>query len=165
MNIIKKPNRILILAFVIFFTIPLSSAVSTTVVISPVGAGTVTVTSPVGTKIVTSSATITVLSGSMVTYRATPKSGFAFNRFVDVWGKKSATSTLNPWTDSVSSNDKVTAVFIPVPTINTGVTRPTPTPSINTGPTQPTPTPSRTISIGGKLITNFRYWSVPIFYK
>jgi len=117
-------NKLLILAFVILFAIPLSSAVSTTVVISPQGAGTVTVvaTSPASNTIVTSSTTITVNSGSQVTYLATPKTGYKFDHFYDVWGSKSETSTQNPWLDSISADDTVTAVFVasgsatPVPT-------------------------------------------------
>ncbi|CAG0996955.1 MAG: hypothetical protein OIN86_04725 [Candidatus Methanoperedens sp.] len=167
-------NKLLMMVFVIFLTIPLSSAASTTVVISPSGAGTVTVTSPIGTTTVTSTSTITVSQCAQVTYKATANSGFAFNRFDNVWGSKSETVTQNPWTDAVCADDTVTAVFVPVPNVNTGpfdtpnVNTPVPTPNVNTGPFD-TNTPviikTRTVSIGEKLLTDLWNMLISIFYK
>ncbi|CAG0948684.1 MAG: hypothetical protein OIN86_12970 [Candidatus Methanoperedens sp.] len=167
MNRKNLKNKILILVFTMFLIIPLSSAASTTVVISPVGSGTVIVTSPIGTTTVTSSNAITVSQCAQVTYKATANSGFAFNRFDNVWGSKSESVTQNPWTDAVCADDTVTAVFVassavvptPVstPAINTGIT---PVPTVNTPVVQ-----TKTISMGEKFLNDLWNMIISIFYK
>ena len=164
-------NKLLMMVFVMFLIIPLSSASSTTVVISPAGAGTVVVTSEVGTTTVTSTSTVTVSQCAQVTYQATPKSGFAFNRYDSVWGTKSESVTENPWVDAVCSDDTVTAVFVVAPNVDTVPDGNTPTPLINNGVSIPTPTvttpvvQTKTVSIGEKMLNDLWNMIISIFYK
>jgi hypothetical protein len=93
--------------------VPTRNTVVNTIRVSPAGAGIATITSPIGTTTTSTSTQITIPSGSRVTFNVTPNDGYRFDRFVDEWNGHTFTTSLNPWTDTMVSNDVVTAVFVP----------------------------------------------------
>jgi formate-dependent nitrite reductase cytochrome c552 subunit len=93
--------------------LPITNPVVISLKVSPSDAGTVTITSPIGTTTTSTSTQITISSGSKVTFNVTPNDGYRFDRFVDKWNGHTFTTSLNPWTDTMVSNDVVTAVFVP----------------------------------------------------
>ena len=97
-------------------SLPITNPVVITLKVSPSGAGIATITSPIGTTTTSTSTQITISSGSKVTFKVTPNDGYRFDRFVDEWNGKTETTSLNPWTDTMVSNDVVTAVLVPTPT-------------------------------------------------
>jgi hypothetical protein len=82
--------------------------------VSPSDAGIATITSPIGTTTTSTSTEITIPSDSKVTFNVTPNDGYRFDRFVDKWNGNTFTTSLNPWTDTMESNDVVTAVLVPI---------------------------------------------------
>jgi hypothetical protein len=82
--------------------------------VSPSDAGIATITSPIGTTTTSTSTEITIPSDSKVTFNVTPNDGYRFDRFVDKWNGNTFTTSLNPWTVTMESNDVVTAVLVPI---------------------------------------------------
>jgi hypothetical protein len=84
-----------------------------TVNVSPPNSGVVLVTSPIGTRATTTSMQINISSGSNVKFYVSQGAGYNFDHYEDKWNSNIFTSSLNPWTDIIASNDIVTAVLVP----------------------------------------------------